>query len=243
MYQIFSTISNLLSQPLLNVLHSVESIPLIAAFLLGLVGALAPCQFTGNLGAITFYGHKSLKEKVVWTEVMFFILGKVVVFSAIGFSVWILGQEFRTTLTLVFPWVRKLIGPIMILIGLYLAGYIKMHWTVSLGKVPDKLLKKGRLGAFLMGFSFSLGFCPTMFVLFFASLMPLVLSTKYGAVLPSIFAIGTSVPLIFSLFFIWFFDFESSLLKKGRKLGKRVQKLAGWFIILIGVTDTFTYWA
>ncbi|MDQ0162367.1 urease accessory protein UreH domain-containing protein [Aeribacillus alveayuensis] len=242
MYQLISDFSNLLTKPFLNILYSVESFPLIAALVLGLVGALAPCQLTGNLGAITVYGNHSVQKRVAWTEVVFFIIGKIVVFSGLGFFVWLLGQEFRTNLTIIFPWIRKIIGPIIILIGLYLVGFLKMRWTISLGKIPDKFLKRGKMGAFLMGFSFSLGFCPTMFVLFFASLMPMVLTTSYGVILPSIFAIGTSIPLILAVFLIWYFDLGSVFLKKGRKVGSVVQKVAGCIMIILGILDTLTYW-
>lgn len=242
MYQFFSSISNVLSQPLINILYSVESFPLIAALVLGLVGAMAPCQMTGNLGAITIYGSRSLQKGIAWLEVVFFILGKIVVFSGLGLLVWILGQEFRDNLTLFFPWVRKAMGPILILIGIYLAGYFKLKWTLPLGKLPDRLLKKGKIGAFFMGFSFSLGFCPTMFILFFVSLMPMVLSTSYGMVLPSIFAIGTSVPLIITIFLIWYFDLGSMFLKISRKVGSYIQKGTGWVMVILGIVDTLTYW-
>lgn len=60
MYQVFSDISNFLSNPFFNLANQWEGIPLLSAFILGLVGALAPCQFTGNIGAITIYGNRSL---------------------------------------------------------------------------------------------------------------------------------------------------------------------------------------
>src|SRR5690606_26007340 len=137
-------------------------------------------------GAIMIYGNSSLQKRLALPEVMFFVLGKIVVFSGLGFLVWLLGQEFQEYLPLIFPWVRKVVGPILVFIGIYLAGFFKMRWTISLGKIPDRFIKKGKLGAFFMGFSFSLGFCPTMFILFFVTLMPMVLSTSYGAILPSI---------------------------------------------------------
>jgi len=243
MYESFSSISGYLSEPLIELANGSEGVPLLFALLLGLVGALAPCQFTGNLGAIMFYGNQSLQKKTAWKEVFFFILGKILVFSGLGFVVWILGQEFQGTLTTYFfPWVRKFVGPILILIGLFMLGIFKMRWTLSLGKVPDHL-KQGKLGALFMGISFSLGFCPTMFVLFFVSLMPIVLSTSYGAVLPSIFAIGTSLPLILAVFFIWYFEVEGKFMKKeGRKIGKYVQQTAGIIMIVLGILDTITYW-
>jgi cytochrome c-type biogenesis protein len=230
-------------EPFLNLGHSTENIPLLSAFLLGIVGALVPCQFTGNLGAITIYGNKSLQKGLVWADILFFIAGKMVVFSGLGLLIWLLGSEFESTLTLYFPWIRKIVGPMLIMIGLFMIGFIKIYKSFSLGRIPEKFLKKGKLGSFLMGVSFTLGFCPTMFVLFFVTLMPMALSVSYGALLPSIFAIGTSLPLIMAVFLIWYFELSGKFMnKKGRSIGLIVQKMAGWMMILLGILDTLTYW-
>lgn len=243
MYEVFSQISNFLSEPFINIAYSTKGIPLLSAFILGLIGALAPCQFTANLGAITIYGNQSLQRGLAWKEVTSFIAGKIFVFTVLGLIVWIVGKEFQSTLTLYFPWVRRVVGPFLIIIGLFMLGFIKMNGMVNIGKIPERF-KKGKLGAFFMGVSFSLGFCPTMFVLFFITLMPMVLSTSYGAVLPSVFAIGTSVPLIITILLIWYFGMDERFMKKkGRRLGAIVQKVAGWTLIAIGVIDTITYWS
>lgn len=93
-----------------------------------------------------------------------------------------------------------------------------------------------------MGVSFTLAFCPTMFILFFMTLMPVVLSTSYGAILPSIFGLGTSIPLLFAIFLIWYFELGGTLMKNGRKFGRVVQRVAGWLLIILGILDTLTYW-
>lgn len=243
MYEVFSQISNILTQPFLNLARSMETIPILFAFLLGIVGALAPCQFTANLGAVTVYGNKSLQKQVAWAEILFFTLGKIAVFSLFGLIVWILGSEVKSNFTLYFPWFRKVVGPMLIIIGLFMLGIIKFYKTFSFGSIPKRLLKKGKLGAFLLGVSFTLGFCPTMFILFFGTLMPMSLSVKYGAILPGIFAVGTSLPLILSIFLIWYFELSGKLMnKEGRKIGLIVQRLAGVIIILLGILDTITYW-
>ncbi|WP_407270619.1 sulfite exporter TauE/SafE family protein [Radiobacillus sp. PE A8.2] len=242
MYQVFSDISNFLSDPFFTLANQWEGIPHLSAFILGLVGALAPCQFTGNIGAITIYGNRSMQQKIPWLHIFLFILGKIVVFSGLGLIVWILGKEFQGNLTLVIPLIRKAIGPMLILIGIFMAGFLKMRWTINIGKIPELYLKDSKLGSFLMGVSFTLAFCPTMFILFFMTLMPVVLSTSYGPILPSIFGLGTSIPLLLAVFLIWYFELGGTLMKKGRKFGIVVQRLAGCLLIILGILDTVTYW-
>lgn len=243
MYSFFSEISNFISQPLINIGLGTMSIPILSAFVLGIVGAITPCQFTGNIGAITVYGNQSLQKKVAWQGVIFFTLGKIVVFTLFGLLLWLVGNEVKEHLLTLFPWLRRLVGPILILIGLLMVGVIKFYKTISFGSIPERFQEKGNLGAFLMGVSFTLGFCPTMFTLFFVTLMPMATAVSYGAILPVIFAIGTSVPLIIAIFLIWYLDLGGKLVKKqGRKLGLIVQRAAGIFLIIIGVIDTMTYW-
>jgi cytochrome c-type biogenesis protein len=242
MYSLLSSISQFLSGPFVVLLHDTKQLPLIAAFLLGLIGALAPCQLTGNISAITYYGNKSLQSKKQWFEAFMFILGKVAAFSGLGLAVWLIGQEFQTSITSFFAVFRKLMGPFIILLGLFLVGIFKLNLQNHLFSLIPNQTRGGVWGSFLMGVSFSVAFCPTMFVLFFLTLMPLVLATSYGAFLPSIFAIGTSLPLIIFIVIIWFLGFNGSLIKKSRKIGLTVQKSAGFFLIIMGVFDTITYW-
>lgn len=242
MYQLFSEISNWLSGPFFTLVNQTEQIPLLASFLLGLVGALAPCQLTGNIGAITYYGNRSLQLKSQWVEIFYFLLGKILVFTLLGLAVWLVGQSFQQVLPGFFSWFRKLMGPLFILIGLSLIGLYTINGVNRLTSFLPQWKGHGKAGSFLMGVSFSIAFCPTMFSLFFFTLMPIVLNTSYGAVLPSVFAIGTAIPLIIFAALISYIGLNGSLMKKGRKLGAIVQRFAGFLLIVVGIFDTVTYW-
>ena len=75
------------------------------------------------------------------------------------------------------------------------------------------------------------------------TLMPVVLSNSYGFILPSIFAIGTALPLILFIFIIWYLGGGGVLMKKGRRVGTFIQRFAGIVMILLGIVDTITYWS
>jgi len=241
MYQEINRISQFLSEPLFSIYHMSET-PIIIAFLLGIIGSLAPCQLTGNISAITLYGNKSLQHSRYWGDIIFFILGKIVVFSVLGLLVWMIGQKFEENITVLFPFFRKVIGPMLILVGLFLMGLIRLNIIHLLtSKIPLKL-RTGKAGSFFMGVSFSIAFCPTMFVIFFVTLMPVVLTSSYGMILPTIFGIGTSIPVLVVIGIISFLGLSGSLLKRSRKIGQWVQRIAGAILILLGVLDTYTYW-
>ncbi|KRG13405.1 cytochrome C biosynthesis protein [Virgibacillus soli] len=242
MYQEISKISQFLSEPFMSLYYGAEA-PIIVAFLLGLIGALAPCQLTGNISAITLYGNRSLQSCRYWDDVTFFILGKIVVFSGLGLLVWMVGRNFEENIIVLFPVFRKAMGPFLIFLGLFLLGVIRLNIINKLtNKIPLKL-RSGKTGSFLMGASFSIAFCPTMFVIFFVTLMPVVLTSTYGMVLPTVFGIGTSIPVLLVMGVISFLGLSGSLLKRSKKVGLWVQRISGVTIILLGILDTITYWA
>lgn len=98
MYNLMSQFSSFVSKPFFIIANNLESWPIIFALLLGIVGALAPCQLTGNVSALTLYGNRSFQKKIVWKDVIFFTLGKIAALSLLGALVWILGREIQENL-------------------------------------------------------------------------------------------------------------------------------------------------
>lgn len=243
MYSFMSQISGVLSRPLFEMANNLESLPILFALLLGLVGALAPCQLTGNISAVTLYGNRSIQKKIAWRDVVFFTLGKLAAFSLLGVLVWWLGKGIEHQLTLYFPWLRKMMGPLLIVVGLFMLGLIKIRGTLHLFKVSKQYKHENPFGSFMLGFGFSLAFCPTMFVLFFITLMPIVLSSPYGFILPSVFALGTAIPLLIVIFIIWYLGGSGVIMKKGRTFGLVIQRVAGALMIVLGFLDALTYWS
>ncbi|WP_274309030.1 sulfite exporter TauE/SafE family protein [Solibacillus daqui] len=242
MYSFLSQISQIISDPVSTFLHSYDHSPLFIALLLGVIGAVAPCQLTGNISAITLYGNRTIQMDKSWRVIASFIMGKVMVYSAIGLFAWLFGQSFETKMTEYFPVFRKIIGPLLIITGLVLLGLLKLRFLDRLTlRIPERF-KKGKVGSFLLGASFAIAFCPTMFVLFFVWLMPTVVSTSYGLVLPAIFGVATSIPVIIMLGLIWYFDVKGLIMKKSMKVGRVIQRIAGIVLIFIGFLDTITYW-
>ncbi len=233
--------SGMLSGPIHGLAYGFEHIPLLFAFFLGLVGAVAPCQLTSNVSAITIYGNKSLIGRVPWLHIYLFISGKILVFAILGFIIWLVGNEVNSTLVEFFPMLRKVIGPLLIIIGLLMIGILKLNKSIGTFRLPEKI-KDSYLGSFLLGVSFTLAFCPTMFVLFFMTLMPVVLTTSYGLLLPSVFGIGTTFPLLVVIYLISYFGMSGIVMKKSRKIGAITNKIAGSILLIIGIFDTLMYW-
>src|SRR5699024_5867585 len=132
----------------------------------------------------------SLVEKVPWLHVLLFILGKIAVYSILGIVIWVLGREIYSTLSQIMPVIRKAIGPLLIIIGLFMIGLLQWKKSWRFLNIPTKVFKDSYLGSFLMRVSFSLAFGPTMFVVFLFTLMPIVPGTSYAVRLPRAFVMG-----------------------------------------------------
>lgn len=58
-----------------------------------------------------------------------------------------------------------------------------------------------------------------------------------------IFALGTAIPLLIVISIIWYLGGSGVVMKKGRKFGMVIQKIAGALMLLLGIFDTITYWS
>jgi cytochrome c-type biogenesis protein len=231
-----------LMEPFIELSFAMESSPLLFAFLLGIVGSLAPCQLTSNIGAITIYTNQSIQQGTKWSSILSFIAGKMVVFSVLGLLAVLIGRDFFQSLPVFFSIFRKSLGPIFIIIGLILLGIIKLRIFDRLATLPKILPKNERDRSFLMGVYFSVAFCPTMFSLFFLTLIPSAINSPVGIVMPSIFVIGTSLPLLIIVYILSRLGDRRTIMQNSRKIGLIVQRASGIVFILWGLLDTATYW-
>ncbi|MCF6092517.1 sulfite exporter TauE/SafE family protein [Microaerobacter geothermalis] len=244
-YQWLSQWSAWFSQPFVTMFYG-TSLPILGGLLLGIVGALSPCQVSANMGAITYFSQRSIHQVGKGIEILFYLLGKAVVYTLLGAAVILIGKEVSNQSLPVFIWARKLIGPLFLLIGLYFVGWLRLPGNIGFS-VSQRIETwansfHGNTKAFLMGFAFSLGFCPTMFWVFFGLLAPMMLNVSYGLALPPIFAVGTAMPLIILFVAAYSFQLDQWLVKRMKKWGKVVQIVSGILFILIGINDTLIYW-
>jgi len=223
LYLLLSQFSAWVSQPVFT-LNERSNVALFSALLLGLIGAMAPCQLSASVGAMTYFGNRQMQNShVSWREMIWYLVGKMTVLGC----------------------ARMLLGPLLILIGIFLLGWIRLpgvgaRFSAALNQCARKW--GGNSGAFLMGVAFSLGFCPTMFWLFFGLLMPLTMDVEYGLMLPPLFAVGTALPLLLFLGISYGVGRHRLPIRKARQVGRWVQRVAGVFFILLGIADMMIFW-
>jgi len=171
--------------------------PILTAFLLGLMTAISPCPLATNISAIAFIGKNITDKKTVLLKGVVYTLGRAFTYTAIGLLFFFgLGE---VGLSGFFQrWGEKILGPVLIIIGLFMLGIIKLK-IPGLGKLTERMENqagKGYWGVFLLGVVFALGFCPYSGVLYFVMLIPLTIASAQGLYLPFVFAIATGLPVI-----------------------------------------------
>jgi hypothetical protein len=234
-----------LTEPISQLYYAQEA-PIMAAFFLGVLGAVAPCQLTANMGVISYSLHKISRGERWYGEMLFFFLGKTAVYVILALLAFALGKTLEQWIIPVAQVSKRLMGPIFLLTGLYLIGFIKLRglFTERLLKFKPMIEKlNGHKRGFLLGILISLAFCPTMFLLFFAMLIPLVLQAGvWGGVLPLTFSIGTFLPVLIFLALAFGFGLDGTLIRRSKRIGRIIQAVAGIILLVVGINDIIIYW-
>jgi len=207
-----------------------SQMPFLSAFLLGLMTAISPCPLATNITAIGFISKDIKNRRRVFYNGLIYTLGRAVSYTTIGIFFFLGANRFKLSGALQ-QWGEKLLGPLLILIGLLMLDVIRLNFP-GLGKLTEKLEAKsnsGFWGVLLLGIVFALAFCPYSGVLYFGMLIPMTISSASGLYLPIIFAIATGIPVII---FAWILAF--SVGKVGTVYNK-VKAFEIWFRRVIAV--------
>ncbi|MBC8487177.1 MAG: sulfite exporter TauE/SafE family protein [Bacteroidetes bacterium] len=177
-------------------------LPFLSALILGLMTSVSPCPLATNITAIAYISKDIDNKRKVFFNGLTYTLGRAVTYTGIGLIFYFGASQFQVS-GFIQQWGEKLLGPILILIGLFMLDFIKIKFP-GLGKLKERMEQKsqsGFWGVLLLGIVFALAFCPYSGVLYFGMLIPITITSASGLYLPLIFAIGTGLPVII---FAWF---------------------------------------
>ena len=174
-------------------------IPVLTAFLLGLITAIAPCPMATNIAAVAYITRNLRDRKYAVITGSLYTLGRMVSYSLLGILIIAVGLET--------PWLsgaiqdvgEKVLGPLLIVVGLLMLFIDRFSFGAGGGKLASlggKVAGWGMIGGFLLGVIFAFAFCPYSAVLFFGALIPIALKSAGGVGLPAIYAVGTGLPVL-----------------------------------------------
>lgn len=174
------------------------NVPIISAFLLGLLTAISPCPLATNITAIAYISRDITNKRKVFTSGLVYTLGRAVSYTALGLLFFFGASQFQVG-GFLQKYGERFIGPLLILIGVFMLGLIRIN-IPGVSGLSEKLGQRAQGGGFwgvlLMGIAFALAFCPYSGVLYFGMLIPMTVSSATGLYLPIVFALGTGLPVI-----------------------------------------------
>jgi len=168
-----------------------------SALWLGILTAISPCPMATNVAAISYIGKRLGSPRQVLLGGVLYTVGRTVAY--VGLAVLILAglQSIPRVSTFLQEYMNKVLGPVLIVVGLFLLELIKFGGGGP--GVGEKLGKKvegwGLAGALALGVIFALSFCPISAALFFGSLISLAVKYDSRVLLPGVFGVGTALPV------------------------------------------------
>lgn len=211
------------------------------AFLAGVLSFLSPCVLPlvpSYVSFITGLSFEDLtsginKRKVQYltiTNSLAFIFGFSAVFISLGASSSVIGRflfDYQ-------EWIRIIGGILVIVFGLFVAGFLKLDFLMKDRKLHLSGKPAGYIGTFVVGMTFAAGWTPCIgpilgTILVYASSKA---SATYGLKLLAVYSAGLALPFFLSSLAINSF---LSYSKKVLRYMKAVMVISGLLLILFGI--------
>lgn len=210
-----------------------SNIPVITAFLLGLLAAISPCPLATNITAIGFISKDIGNRNKIFLGGLLYTLGRVVAYTVLGIILISILKEGSSMFSLqkgISKYGEILIAPVLIFVGVFMLFGDRLNLPKfgfsGTGKA-EKL--KGNLGSLLLGVLFALAFCPTSGLFYFGMLIPMSAAEPGGYLLPIVYAVATGLPVILVA---WILAYSVAGIGK---FYNRIQVFQKWFNRVVAV--------
>lgn len=217
----------------MDILHNLienSQYTFVTAFVLGLMTAISPCPLATNISSIGFISRDIKDRNRVFYSGLVYTLGRAISYTAVALILFFGASQFNVSM--IFQgWGEKLIGPLLIVIGLFMLDVLKIRLP-GFSNLTEKIGSKGGgkyWGALLLGMVFALAFCPYSGVLYFGMLIPMTIASPTGLYLPIVFAIATGLPVIL---FAWLLAYAVGNVGK---LYNRIKVFEIWFRRIVAI--------
>lgn len=215
-----------------------SSIPVLTAFLLGILTAISPCPLATNITAIGFISKDIKNHHRMFRNGLLYTLGRTLTYTILGFILIPIlreGASMFSVQKLVTQYGERLLAPALIIMGILMLNIVKLNLPkINIPAERCEQHLKGGWGALLLGILFALAFCPTSGLFYFGMLMPLSAAEEGGYLLPIVYAVATGLPV---LLVAWILAYSVAGLGK---FYNRIQTFEKWFrrivaLLFIGV--------
>jgi cytochrome c biogenesis protein CcdA len=208
------------------------------ALWLGVLTSISPCPLATNIAAISFIARgMSSPGRVLATGVLY-TLGRMLTYLILGALLVASLLSIPEVAMFLQIYMNKVLGPLLLVVGLILLDVIPLRFSTSCGgaRVQKWAQSAGVWGSLPLGMVFALAFCPVSAALFFGSLIPLAVSTRSHIALPSLFGIGTGLPVfVFAVVIALSAQAVSRAYKKLTQVETWARRVTGAIFIAVGI--------
>ncbi len=220
------------------------NIPILSAFVLGLMTSISPCPLATNITATAFISKNIASKRKVFLSGVIYSLGRAFSYTVIGLVLFFGASKFQVGRFFQQNG-EKYLGPLLIIFGLIMLNILRLNFLGKFNfteKLSKKFINKGLLGSFLIGVLFALAFCPYSGALYFGLLIPMTISSLDGLYLPIVFAIGTGIPVIVFTYLLAFAASKISVFyNRIAQVEKWTRTIAGIVFVITGVYYIFIF--
>jgi cytochrome c-type biogenesis protein len=211
---------------------------------LGILTSISPCPLATNIAAISYIGKRIDSPRSVLSSGLLYTLGRALVYIVLG----VLLVQSLLSAPYISHWLQKymmkILGPLLMLVGMVLLGLIGSGMTGSgvTDAAKEKADRMGIWGAGFLGIVFALAFCPVSAALFFGSLVPLAVKSGSGILHPALYGIGTALPVVaFSILLASGAGYLGSVFGRVTRFELWARRITGIIFIGIGIYFTLEY--
>ena len=172
-------------------------LPLLTAFVLGLLVALNPCQLAISVSALA-YEYRNGKRLI---DGLVYALGRTITYTAMGWvTMCLIGgganvvglQQVLSKAEVILPYVLIALGLYM----LYRAFHRHHHHGDNCHNSGRIIKRNGPLGSLVLGMTLAFAFCPESAIFYFGMMIPLSISSSVGVIVPLVFGLSASIPVV-----------------------------------------------
>lgn len=211
---------------------------------LGILTSISPCPLATNIAAMSWIGSNLSSPRRAVLTGAFYTLGRTIAYT--GLAALLIASVFAIPDVSFFleMYMNKALGPVLLIVGILLLELVPVRFSglCITDKLQDRFGKSGLLGAGALGMVFALSFCPVSAALFFGSLIPLAVQHGSTLGLPSIYGIGTALPVfVFAVLIALGAQWVSRAFHRVVQFEKWARRITGIIFILVGLRYCLNY--
>ena len=214
------------------------------ALWLGILTSISPCPLASNIAAISFVGRRVGRTGHVLASGLLYTLGRTVTYLALAVAILAGLLASDEVARFLQRYMNQILGPVLVLVGMFLLGLLGSGLSVSIAGrgVQERASGGGIWWAAALGVVFALSFCPLSAGLFFFGLVPLAAAHNSRVVLPSLYGVGTALPVVaFALLMAFGAQHVGKAFDRLTQVERWARRITGVVFVLAGIYYCLAY--